>query len=396
MSRRKKSDGLPPAVVITVFAVVVLVVIFGVVFWLLRDRLPLPAPSGPETATKPSSSPAAVNPFYEIYFTTPTYPDKPENRHGGIDEHYVQFVDAATKTLDVADYDFDLENVAQAMARAKARGVRIRMVTDSDTLDSKDAAVKKALAILTDASIPIVGDERNPIMHDKFSVRDGEEIWTGSWNYTTGDTYRLNNNAVRMRSPALAMMYTKEFEYMFVEKRFGPSRPKVSPNPPVDVGGMTVQLLFSPDNGVAARLAERISQAQTQIRFLAFSFTQDGMGQAVINRAKAGVKVAGVFEKTGSETKFSEYGTMKQAGLEVYQDGNPYVMHHKVFVIDGKTTIFGSFNFSDGADTDNDENCLIVDDPSFASKFLEETDRMLALAQNPSSAKSTPEKERPR
>jgi phosphatidylserine/phosphatidylglycerophosphate/cardiolipin synthase-like enzyme len=71
-------------------------------------------------------------------------------------------------------------------------------------------------------------------------------------------------------------------------------------------------------------------------------------------------------------------------------------MHHKVFVLDGKTTVFGSFNFSDGADKDNDENCLIVDDPTFASKFLEETDRMLALARNPSSAKATPEKERPR
>jgi phosphatidylserine/phosphatidylglycerophosphate/cardiolipin synthase-like enzyme len=394
MSRRRRSGGsLPLSVVVGILVVAVVV---GVAVWLLRDRLPGPTPSGPETATKPSSSPAAANAAYDIYFTTPVYPDKPENRHGGIDEHYVQFVDSATKTLDIADYDFDLENVAQATVRAKQRGVRVRMVTDSDTLTSKDAAIKKALGILTSASIPIVGDERGPIMHDKFSVRDGQEIWTGSWNYTSGDTYRLNNNAVRMRSPELATMYTKEFEYMFVDKKFGPNRPKGNPNPSVDVGGMKVQLLFSPDNGVAARLAERISQAQSQIRFLAFSFTQDAMGQAVVNRAKAGVKVAGVFEKTGSETKFSEYGTMKQAGLEVYQDGNPYVMHHKVFVLDGKTTVFGSFNFSDGADKDNDENCMIVDDPTFASKFLEETDRMLALARNPSSAKATPEKERPR
>jgi phosphatidylserine/phosphatidylglycerophosphate/cardiolipin synthase-like enzyme len=120
------------------------------------------------------------------------------------------------------------------------------------------------------------------------------------------------------------------------------------------------------------------------------------MGKAVLDRAKAGVSVAGVFEKTGSETRFSEFGIMKQAGLDVYQDGNPYVMHHKVFVLDGRTTVFGSFNFSDGADRDNDENALIVDDPGFASLYLQEVDRMLALARNPSSARATPEKELPR
>ena len=87
---------------------------------------------------------------------------------------------------------------------------------------------------------------------------------------------------------------------------------------------------------------------------------------------------------------------MKQAGLDVYQDGNPYVMHEKVFVLDGRTTIFGSFNFSDGADKDNDENCVIVDDPTFASKFLEETDRVLAQARNPSSVKAPTEKALPR
>src|SRR6185295_6043810 len=103
------------------------------------------------------------------------------------------------------------------------------------------------------AGITIVPDERAPIMHDKFAVRDGEEIWTGSWNLTVGDTYRLNNNAVRMRSPELARLYTQEFEQMFAQKKFGPNRPKGSPAPPVKVGEMQVQALFSPDNGVAQR-----------------------------------------------------------------------------------------------------------------------------------------------
>jgi phosphatidylserine/phosphatidylglycerophosphate/cardiolipin synthase-like enzyme len=392
-SRRRGSSGTWLVVAVACLAVLLV----GV--WLLRDRLPSPSAlrlPKPETASRAPGSSAAGG-LYEIYFTTPVYPDRPEAHHRGIDEHFVQFVDAATRTLDLAAYDFDLENVAQAIARAKARGVAVRMVTDSDTVNAvRDQETQKALKIVRDAGITIVPDDRAPIMHNKFAVRDGEELWTGSWNLSTGDTYRLNNNAVRMRSPELARSFTQEFESMFVQKKFGASRARGSPAPPVQVGDMQVQVLFAPEDGVAQRIADRVKQAQSQIRFLAFSFTHDGIGNAVLDRARARVPVAGVFERTGSETRFSEYGRMKQAGLDVYQDGNPYVMHHKVFVLDGRTTVFGSFNFSDGADRDNDENCLIVDDPAFASRFLEEVDRTLAQARNPVSAKATPEKEWPR
>lgn len=374
--------------------ILVIILMVGFIVYesgVLRDRFP------PPTAPQPvPASPVASGP-YEIYFTQPVYPDRAENRHGGIDERFVAFVNSATRTLDVAVYDFDLENVAQAMAAAQARGVAVRMVTDSDTINNaRDAAIQKALGIVRGAGITIVGDERSAIMHHKFAVRDGEEIWTGSWNFTTGDTYRLNNNAVRMRSPELARTFTAEFEQMFAQRRFGGGRVRSEPTAPVMVGGARVQALFAPENGVAQRLAERIGQSTTSITFLAFSFTHDAIGKAVTDRAQARVAVSGVFERTGSETRFSEYGAMKQAGLDVYQDGNPYVMHHKVFVLDGRTTVFGSFNFSDGADRDNDENCLIVDDPAFAARFSEEADRMLALAKSPASARATPEKEQPR
>jgi phosphatidylserine/phosphatidylglycerophosphate/cardiolipin synthase-like enzyme len=370
---------------------VVIVLIFVIESGVLQR--PAPTPGAP---LPPSPSPVAEGGPYQIYFSQPVYPDRAESRHGGIDERYVEFVNAATRTLDIADYDFDLENVAQSMAAAKARGVTVRMVTDSDTLNNKDATIQKAFTIVKQAGIPIVGDERQAIMHHKFSVRDGEEIWTGSWNYTAGDTYRLNNNAVRMRSPELSRQYTDEFEQMFVQKKFGGGRVRHDPAPPVIVGSATVQALFAPENTVSQRLNARLGAAANSIHFLAFSFTLDSMGDAMIARHQGGVGVTGVFEKTGSETWFSELGRMKQAGLDVYQDGNPYALHHKVIVIDGKTTVFGSYNFSDSADRDNDENCLIVDDPAFAAKYEEEFQRMLALAKNPVNTKATPEREPPR
>ena len=58
-------------------------------------------------------------------------------------------------------------------------------------------------------------------------------------------------------------------------------------------------------------------------------------------------------------------------------------MHHKVIIIDDRIVIFGSFNFSDNADTQNDENLLIVDSPDIARAFKAEFERVLALAKNP-------------
>jgi len=260
----------------------------------------------------------------------------------------------------------------------------VRMVMDSDTLNNtKDQSVQRAIGKVKGAGIPIVGDNRQPIMHNKFVVRDGDTVWTGSWNFTSGDTYRLNNNAVIIHSPQVAQNFGAEFEKMFVDRKFGPSKPKGVPNPRVTVGSTTIETLFSPQEDPDEKLLQYVGAAKSKIDFLAFSFTDDKLGKAVMERAKAGVKVRGVFETTGSETKYSEYGPMKAAGLEVYQDGNPYVLHHKVFVIDDRITVFGSYNFSDNAATSNDENMLIVDDPALSASFTAEAERMLALARNP-------------
>jgi phosphatidylserine/phosphatidylglycerophosphate/cardiolipin synthase-like enzyme len=376
------------AALVLVALLATVVVVVGVVVF-LRGR--------PPAGAAPRPTPSAGGGWYEIYFTEPKYPDRPENHRGGLDEKLVAFLDEAQRSLDIAIYDFDLDNVAEALARARQRGVTVRMVIDSDTLNNtRDAQIQAALGKVRAAGIPIVPDERQAIMHHKFVVKDGAEVWTGSWNFTVGDTYRLNNNAARLRSAELAANYTAEFRKMFEARLFGPNKPPGVPHSVVTIDGARVETLFAPQDQVAARISARLREAQQSIRFLAFSFTHDGIARALLDRAAAGVAVSGVFERTGSETRFSEYGKLRQAGLEVYQDGNPYAMHHKVFIIDERTTLFGSFNFSDGADRNNDENLLIVDDPAFAAPFLAEFERIVAAAKNPPPRREREARERPR
>jgi phosphatidylserine/phosphatidylglycerophosphate/cardiolipin synthase-like enzyme len=350
-----------------------------------REQPPTPQPG--QATVQVGSGGSTKSDWYELYFTSPIYPD-PKTYKGGPDEPLVKLMDKATKTLDVADYDFDLPDVSDAMVRAKQRGVVVRFVTDSDTINNtKNQEIQTALGKLKKANIPFIGDERGPIMHDKFTVVDKQWVSTGSMNYTIGDAYHLNNNLIIINSPELAANYTAEFEQMFVKKEFGPAKEKGALKPQLTIGGVKVENYFAPEDKPITHIVDTINLAKQSIYFMAFSFTQDDMGKAIEDKAKAGVKVQGVFETTGSDTPFSEYGKMKKAGLDVYTDGNPWVMHHKVVIIDEQIVIFGSFNFSDNANKSNDENLLIVYDPTMAKAFKGEYDRVLALAKNPPTKK---------
>jgi phosphatidylserine/phosphatidylglycerophosphate/cardiolipin synthase-like enzyme len=374
-------------IVLGLLALVVIVAVALVLLWRLNaglapggERAPV---TGSPVALGRGPSPSAIGAWYEVAFTTPAIPDRPANRRGGIEDRLIGLMDRAQRTLDVAVYEFDLENVADAMARAARRGVRVRLVTDTDTLESRDAADQAVIATLRAANIPIVPDSRRPIMHNKFTVVDGEWVETGSWNYTVNDTYRNNNNQIIIQSRELAANYTAEFDKMFTARQFGGAKPPGVPSPTLSIAGARVENYFSPEDRPGAHVIRWVSGARQRIHFLAFSFTHDGIGDAMLDRARAGVEVAGVFETTGSDTRFSEYNRFKSAGLDVLLDGNPRNMHHKVIIVDDRVTIFGSFNFSSNADRDNDENLLIVEDPGLAGAFEAEYQRVRAVAASP-------------
>lgn len=359
---------------VTIAAMVFVAVVALLIGLYLTHRLP--AQVTPTSATGSAG-------WYQIYFTNPKYPDNPANHNGGVDADLVDLMLKATKTIDVADYDFDLSDVATAMVQASQRGVRVRMVTDTDTLTNTDKSVQAAFALLKQAKIPIVDDQREAIMHDKFTVVDGEWVSTGSWNYTDSDTYHLNNNMIVIHSADLAANYINEFEKMFVAHDFGKAKNRSNPHPFLSIDGTSVQSCFSPESNCANVIVQAVHRAQKSIDFMAYSFTDNDIGNAMMAEAKDGARVSGVFETIGSQTPYSEYVKMKTAGLDVYTDGNPWSMHHKVIIIDDRVVIFGSFNFSVSANVSNDENLLIIDDASLAHAFSAEFQRVLEVAKHP-------------
>ena len=304
--------------------------------------------------------------WFELYFTDPANLVSRQGT-GGVDGPLVDAIDAARLSIDVAAYSFSLNSIRYALIRAHDRGVTVRMVMESTNMDRSDPQ------LLIEAGIPIVGDNREGLMHDKFMVIDRSEVWMGSMNFTDAGAYDDNNNLFHIRSTKMAENYTKEFEEMFNDDMFGPDVVTQTPHPTLTIDGTQIDTYFSPDDGVQAALIPLLSNAQESIYFLAYSFTSNQLGDIVRAKAEEGLTVEGVMDaEQVRSNQGTEYDPFKQAGLMVRQDGNEGLMHHKVFIVDGKIVAFGSYNFSQSAETNNDENLIIVYDEAIAQQFIQE------------------------
>jgi phosphatidylserine/phosphatidylglycerophosphate/cardiolipin synthase-like enzyme len=219
----------------------------------------------------------------------------------------------------------------------------------------------------------VLGDRQESLMHDKFVIIDRSEIWTGSMNFTTGGGYLDNNNLIHLRSSKLAEDYTHEFEQMFIDDHFGSNKTAGTPNPSVTVNGSQIEVYFSPEDGTLENILAAVNAAQESISFMAYSFTSDELADALIEQAKSGVSVSGVFDKDQYHSNAgTEFDTLQHAGIDVRLDGNPRLMHHKVIIIDGQIVITGSYNFSNNAEHNNDENTLIIHNQDIATQYLAE------------------------
>jgi phosphatidylserine/phosphatidylglycerophosphate/cardiolipin synthase-like enzyme len=318
------------------------------------------------------SSAVNLDAWFNIYFTDPKSPSAKSFR-GGADTKLAAAIEGARLSVDMAILDLNLWSLRDALIDAYRRGVKVRVVTESDYLDEPE------IQDLLEAGIPVLGDRREGTMHNKFVVVDRSEVWTGSMNFTTTDGYLNDNNLLQVRSVRLAEDYTTEFNEMFEDDLFGPDVRLATPYPELSVEGVPIEVYFSPDDGVLKHLLELVQSAQESLYFMAFSFTSDELANAILERAQNGVVVAGVMEESQVESNVgSDYDRFRQAGLDVRLDGNPRNMHHKVILIDSSVVVVGSYNFSNSAETRNDENMLVFHDRRIAAQMMAEFERVFA------------------
>jgi phosphatidylserine/phosphatidylglycerophosphate/cardiolipin synthase-like enzyme len=352
------------------FGLVIIVVLSAALYYDFIEINPqtgeISFPQG-DTPSQPVPS-TSTGDWYEIYFTRPgpdsDYPE-PE---------IIAAMDGAQERIWVAVFDWDLEGLTAAMIRAHQRGVDVRLIVDTDNTGLPE------IRQLQQARVAVQDDvERTAFMHNKFIVIDSGEAWFGSLNLTDNDLRRNNNNFMRVFSLELNANFATEFSEMW-EQQFGPRSPANTPYPLLSFGTSELDVYFSPEDEPRDEVIRVLNGAQSEVRFMAFSFTDEAIASAMINADNRGVSVSGVFETFQSDGTGSQYTRLRRNRLDIRRDGNGGVMHHKVIVIDRQIVVMGSYNFTASAYQSNDETLVIINDPNVAAEFLGEYQRVWAIA----------------
>lgn len=317
-----------------------------------------------------------VDPFYADTMMKGKFGDRPVYFFLGpsptMEKAVLAFMASATQTLDVCVYDLNVPSFAQALLAAHRRGVKVRVIIADDNA-AKAYAVADELAQMEKLGILTLAHNRSGLMHNKFMIADNVHVWTGSYNLTRNCSLFNDNHAIVLESPELAENYEKEWQEIF-EKRHGKRFAYPTPHPEVNIGGVLVHNLFTPEDDVRGALVAEMDKATNEIAILAFSFTDKAMTEAVRRALARKVRIvivldSGMATHPGANTK-----ELEKMGANVRMSPG-VLLHHKVIVVDRQTVVLGSANFSGGAFDRNDENVLIVNAPNFAQAMLREAIR---------------------
>ncbi len=348
-------------------------------------------------------------------------------------------IDSANASVDLNIYDLEHPRIGHALVRAKERGVRIRVVTDDHNRDDSREVDEKMWQILKAGQILSIDDDgdiyglesgiqdnrlvnASADMHNKFAVIDylsssieDDIVWTGSTNLTYTGAYNTNNVVV-IKDTEVAKVYTEEFNQMWGSngeepnpKRavFHKDKKNVSQNV-FDVGGTRVEIYFAPINrdgskpSISDRLVQLIhEEAQSDIKFQAFSITPTiPLSQALWEVSAGGdIKLEGVIDP-GFYSRYRSAGEI-WAVSEARVDNRMILpaketrkLHHKTLVIDAENSnpddvavvVTGSYNFSNNAEVNNDENLLIIYSDNIASQYAADFTGVISRAKGKSQA----------
>lgn len=306
-----------------------------------------------------------------------------------ITDTVIYYINMAQQTLDITMYEQESDEIVAAINTAYDNGVQVRYITD-------DNGSNPALDNLNE-NIPVLSGNTEAIMHNKFIIIDAEAemgAWliTGSLNHTINNLGWDYNNMICIQDKSLALGFTLEFEEMWgsdgadydeENARFGAEKTDNTPHKFL-INDIPIDAYFSPSDNTTSKIKAAIDQAESNIEFGVMVFTENSLGNSIVNAQQNGLEIRGIIDYV--EYTGSEYQYLKNNGVNVRNYVNPDgsewpdgpVFHHKYALMDfqegdaNPVVITGSHNWSASAESINDENTLIIYDANLGNQFHQE------------------------
>jgi phosphatidylserine/phosphatidylglycerophosphate/cardiolipin synthase-like enzyme len=314
----------------------------------------------------------------------------------------VGFIASATRTIDVAIYDFDAKEgasiaLADALEAAAARGVGVRVLFNVDRNDAPSAP-RPMLAtpdLIEGLEVPTRGIRgRGALMHHKYVVVDNERLLTGSTNWTDDAFAREENILVWIDDPALAATYTANFEELWRREHLEGSGS--TGQPATLEHGVRVTPWFLPAPPSVAHLAaDRIGLARRRLRICSPVLTSGVvLGTLAEFAGRAAFDLSGAYDATQMREVMGQWATVPWNRWKVeawkaiaprmsgkittpYAPGSVHDYMHAKFVVADDEVLVGSYNLSKGGE-ENAENVLHVVNEQVAVRFAAFADTIAA------------------
>ena len=303
------------------------------------------------------------------------------------------YIDKADSTLDIAVYNHSDAMITSAINDAYERGVTIRYITCESTTTA-------ALGSLNSNIPRIERPEVMGIMHNKFIVIDADvadSAWvlSGSTNWTSDQIFNDPNHIIMVQDQSVARAYELEFNEMWgsdgdepnaTNAKFGSEKSDNTPHHFI-VNGNDFEVYFSPTDNTTLNISNALKSADDEIDFALLVFTNNQLGTTIAEEYESGVEVNGIIEQVN--TQGSEYEFLLEEGVNVIShQGFGDSFHHKYCIVDHANTdsdplvITGSHNWSGAAETNNDENTMIIHDANIANQFFQEFNERMNEIEN--------------
>ncbi|MFP4459359.1 MAG: phospholipase D-like domain-containing protein [Candidatus Zixiibacteriota bacterium] len=306
--------------------------------------------------------------FTTDIFALFTNPNGSEN----VQSEAVNYIQNAEKTIAVATFLLEDDDIENSLIDAHERGILVRVVCDQENYAIDEEG---CYGRLEDGGIEISVDPRGgSSSHNKTMIIDSSIVWTGCTNFTYSGLFSNNNSALIMNSREIALEYLHDFQQMF-DGRFQSNKTSNGVEE-YTIDGSAVQVYFTPVDGVENMLRERVQMAEESIDLAIYAYTLNYITDDYIDAHNRGVEIRVIFDSLAIERGYNtKYNDFVRAGIDARKDPCRYAFHHKFMIIDGDELIVSSGNYTMSGTNYNDENFVWIQDGDIIDYYTQEFEK---------------------
>ena len=136
---------------------------------------------------------------------------------GTIKEIILRELESAASTLDLAIHEITSLEMAQALAKARQRGVKVRIIADSKQANLRTSKI--TYLIQQGILVKVLGGKEKGVMNHRFVILDGARVLIGSFDWSEASLRWNYENILMIHESEVVAAYQKEFDRLWREKR---------------------------------------------------------------------------------------------------------------------------------------------------------------------------------